>query len=294
MQKVLLLPMLHGYKACVFTKRVVCFNETFAPIKGWSTQIFKKPLAVVWHEGISGRNDEDVASSIIKCISSCQMRDTKHITLWMGNCAGQNKNWTLISLLVGFVNRPDLSIKTITLKYFTAGHTFMSADSYHKLVEDEIRSNENVEDWADLKNCFDANGTSIEMGIGDFIDCKNELSHSTASLKQKPLLKDVVVAKFQKGSLCWYFKNSHKDRVFQHHEFLKQKVSREIEKSPTAYFSTLPKKYIRGINKAKRDNILKKLGPLLTDNRKTFYKNLMPVEGLSDLHSEDIHDVLDE
>ena len=33
MQKVILLPRLPGFKTCMFTKRLVCFNATFAPLK---------------------------------------------------------------------------------------------------------------------------------------------------------------------------------------------------------------------------------------------------------------------
>lgn len=64
MQKVILIPRLPGYKVCLFTRRLVVINQTFAPINKEAVH-HKKALGVLWHEGISGRNDEDVT---IKCL----------------------------------------------------------------------------------------------------------------------------------------------------------------------------------------------------------------------------------
>ena len=42
------------------------------------------------------------------------------------------------------------SAKTITLKYFEPGHTFMSADSFHHQVEQGMRQQKRVEDFQDF------------------------------------------------------------------------------------------------------------------------------------------------
>ena len=48
-----------GVKSTVFTGRIAAYNETFIPIgKGAG-----KSTAVVWHQGMMGRNDEDVVSA---------------------------------------------------------------------------------------------------------------------------------------------------------------------------------------------------------------------------------------
>ena len=64
-QKVILLPRLPGYKICLFTKRIVVINQSFAPINKEEVNK-KRSLGVLWHEGISGRNDEDVTSITLK------------------------------------------------------------------------------------------------------------------------------------------------------------------------------------------------------------------------------------
>ena len=54
MQKVIFLQRLPGFKLCLFTKRVVTINQSFAPIKNKETKINIQPIGI-WHEGIMGR-----------------------------------------------------------------------------------------------------------------------------------------------------------------------------------------------------------------------------------------------
>ena len=64
LQKVRMLPEIPGVKSAVFTGRICAYNESFSPIgrqKG-------KSYAIIWHQGISGRNDEDIASAFRKFI----------------------------------------------------------------------------------------------------------------------------------------------------------------------------------------------------------------------------------
>ena len=58
MQNVLLLPMMKSKRA-FFTKRLVCFNETFASLSGAGH------CCILWNESIAGRAAADVASSFV-------------------------------------------------------------------------------------------------------------------------------------------------------------------------------------------------------------------------------------
>ena len=87
-------------------------------------------MAMLQHQGVAERNDEDIASCFEKFILREVDRDTKPLVLWMDNCRPQNKNWTFYPALVAMVNNSCTSLETITLKYFEAGHKYMSADSF--------------------------------------------------------------------------------------------------------------------------------------------------------------------
>ena len=74
-----MLPRLPGLKVVVFCKRIVVFNETFAPVGG-SKHGKDKAAGVLWHEGIRGRLAEDVASTFVSFIR--KNRDTKDFIFW--------------------------------------------------------------------------------------------------------------------------------------------------------------------------------------------------------------------
>ncbi|KAI4795919.1 hypothetical protein KUCAC02_029573 [Chaenocephalus aceratus] len=54
--------------------------------------------------------------------------------------SSQNKNWCLFSSRVSIVKSQTISTEDITLKCFQPGLTFMSADSFHHGVEQEMKS----------------------------------------------------------------------------------------------------------------------------------------------------------
>ena len=87
-------------------------------------------MAVIWHEGVAGRNDEDIASSWVKAIGYLEdmIGSGRKITLWADNCSAQNKCWTMFTTLCWLVNRDDVQVDQITIKYLEPGHTYMSAE----------------------------------------------------------------------------------------------------------------------------------------------------------------------
>ena len=129
MQKIVMLLRIPGVETAIFTKRLTTYHMTFAPVGGKS-QENGKPVGVIWHEAIMGRNDEDVTSTYAKYIE--YMRDKTRFLFWVDNCSAQNKNWTLYTTFCFLVKSPDYGCKEIIVKYFQPGHTFMAADAFHK------------------------------------------------------------------------------------------------------------------------------------------------------------------
>ena len=179
-----MLPRLPGIKTAVYTRRIVLYHETFAPlvpskevVKKWKEdKVMRcklKPLGMIWHEGIQGRNDEDVTSTVIKFLHHSQYRDASVIVTWADNCVGQLKNWTLYAALILEVNRHP-NIQKISIKYFEKGHTFMSADSFHAQVEKEMRKR--LYDFNVFEGGVSKSGVAVEMKAEDFFNFRNHLS----------------------------------------------------------------------------------------------------------------------
>ena len=54
---------------------------------------------------------------------------------------------------VVLINCNDIKAKTITLKFFQPGHTFMSADAAHSRIEREMKRIGKVYDFDDFVTC---------------------------------------------------------------------------------------------------------------------------------------------
>nr|CAH7754007.1 unnamed protein product [Callosobruchus chinensis] len=167
LQKVIMLPRAEMFKEVIFTPRVIAFNESFVPVGAYSKGF--KPLAVIWHEGVRDRKKDLISTFYAFLLNN---RDTQSITMWLDNCAAQNKNWSLLSFFLFIVICADVDLQVLDIKYFQSGHTFMSADAFHHQVELSLKKSRKVLDFDDFKSAVQQSNSSKvnvkEMKIEDF------------------------------------------------------------------------------------------------------------------------------
>uniref|UniRef100_A0A6P7FBR7 Uncharacterized protein LOC114328648 n=1 Tax=Diabrotica virgifera virgifera TaxID=50390 RepID=A0A6P7FBR7_DIAVI len=186
MEKVIMLPRCEMFKSVIFTKRLTVYNESFVPVgkkNSWPS------VACLWHDAIRGRNKEELISTVHKFLST-HCRDVKRIILWMDNCSAQNKNWAFLTYLVFIINSDLISAGSIEIKYFEPGHTFMSCDSFHHMVEKSLHKAKKTYDFEDFKKavqtCSSSSNVSVlEMNPTDFFMWK-DLSQKIRKAKKKP------------------------------------------------------------------------------------------------------------
>lgn len=270
LQKVIMLPRLPGYKSACFTRRLVAFHHTYAPIGEYCKT--NKVVSVVWHESISGRKCEDIASAFE--LALLQDRDFNEIVYYMDNCAGQNKNYTLFTLLIQLVNSEKISAQTISLKFLEAGHTFMSADSCHAAVEKKMKKKVNVYDFADFVECINSTGaTTLQATYQNFKLHEGHQSQAKLKKADRPMLSDIRVAEFRRGYRVVHYKKEHSDADYKTFDFLKAKYTLS---APAAIQKP------RGIPATKKRDIVKNLVPFMPDSRRVFWNDL-PVADVADL-----------
>lgn len=275
MQKVLLLPRMLAFKTCLFTRRLVCFNETYAPLGGPKGKY--NNVTVLWNEAISGRDADDLTSSLWAFLKSC--KDVINITFWMDNCSGQNKNWTLISSLVCAINSTDIKAEQITLKYMEPGHTFNSADSVHHAIELSILGNPEMHTMNDLVETVKVSNKKkidvLELKNDDFLKWLDQSSvHYLKKEAERPLLCEIYVLQFRRGSTVLFYKKSHDEKDFKSLRFLKMKINLSIPNNK--------RDSMRGVQTKKKEDIIKKLCPLMPSENRQFWENL-PSGNVSDL-----------
>lgn len=121
-----------------------------------------KPTAIIWHEGVTGRKKEDLISTFYSFL--LKNRDWRNVTIWLDNCAAQNKNWALFCFFMYVVNCSEVQVENLEIKYFQSGHTFMAADSFHHQVELSMKKKAKVYDFNDFKCAVqEANSSKVEV-----------------------------------------------------------------------------------------------------------------------------------
>ena len=266
MQKVLQMPKLEC-KDYFFSRKLVLFNETFcAPGKNGPA------TCILWNEEEAGRKASDVANAYVHfaCSQQCS-----HLIIYADNCSSQNKNRTLFSVLIRAVNDKDVSANTITLNFFEAGHTYMSADGVHGCIAKAINREALLGDMDDFKSIIKCSRTNMSV---------LELTHSlmrcyTDELKQRlPVqISKLKVVEFRRGSLSMYVKNTHADRCFTEISVMKHKTAIRLQRFIAA--GGIPRDDIpimkcrRGITPEKKADLIK-LAALLPASKRKFFVEL--------------------
>ena len=262
MMRIAVLPIL-PHKTCVFTSRLIAYNETFVSLGGGKGQ----GVCIVWHEGVAGRDAPDVASTFMKFAEL--HRHAASLTFWVDNCSAQNKNWTFLTALQNMVNRTDVALNTVTVKYLEKGHTSMSADAIHQVVN-KFLSKAVVEDFSDFVKICERSGRVVEMSPGDFRDLVNGVS--TAKLTRlaggdmRPMLRDIKVVQARRGDDRLFLKTRHGSPSWAAYDLFKTTYDPTTQPNRRAV--------ARGVNKDKLDRILKVLAPLMTPYKREFWESL--------------------
>lgn len=261
LQKVIMLPRMPGVKSAVFTRRISTYHETFTSVG--KKQNKRKTISVVWHEGIAGRNAKEITSAYAAALE--KERDIRHVIYWVDNCSAQNKIWCLFSSMLTLVNSET------TLKFFEPGHTFMSTDSFHHGVEQEMRHRPGgvVFDFDDFLSVV-ANSNSRKVEV---VKLKNDNirawmdGHSAAKTKKMSRLAELKVVQLRRGSRSMFVKKSHGEEDFIELDFLQKKFN------PCIPSTLRPQDW--GVEEAKKTEILKNLVPLMPPTRRFFWSSLV-------------------
>lgn len=279
LQKVIMLPRIDEFKAALFTRRLVAFNESFIPVG--KQQLYLRPLAVIWHEAVSGRKREDITSAFHAFLM--QNRDMHHIVIWLDNCSAQNKNWCLLSFIVYMVNSDEIAADSIELKFFEPGHTFMSADSFHHQVELSMKKKKRVYDFSDFEDCVRkaaVGGVDVKsMAVSDFCDWPDvSSSQKLKNAEPRPYLADFVCIRAERGEHAVKCKTAFDAEPTTVDFIGNRALQRGLSE---ARRHERP----RGVPQNKKDDIIRNLAAIIPSTRITFWEEL-PVADVHDLVSE--------
>ncbi|KAG5889200.1 hypothetical protein JTB14_000625 [Gonioctena quinquepunctata] len=203
LEKVIMIPRIDMFKSTVFTHRIVVYNGSFVPTGARKGSKASSIYPVLWQEALSGRSKHEILSAYYHFFVF--HRDMKNIVLWVDNCSAQNKNWTFFSFLIYIINSDQINADKIIVKYFEAGHTFMSADSFHHRVELAMKRMKNkIYDFDDFCEAVSSAGKNVntkKMTVDDFYEWQDYTTqYQLSRLSSRPYISEIVEVEVSRGS----------------------------------------------------------------------------------------------
>ena len=131
-----------------------------------------------------------------------------------------------------------------------------------------MKEKKNVYDFPDFSSIVNSKGIAVEMEVSDFKEYESKLSK--AKCTNYPLLENVVVVRFVHGSEKMYWKENMDVTDFKSGYFLSTKFVQAMMKRNPFLQRTSPK----GFALEKKNELIKKLCPLMKENRRSFWESL--------------------
>lgn len=133
LQKVLNTP--HGESMLLYySRKVAVYNLSVYESRT------KRGLCYIWDETNGKRGANEIGTALEMYLRNVEIRypAVQEVVLYCDNCAGQNKNKTILSTLQNFVKN-SVTVKKVTINYLVVGHTYMPVDSIHACIENFLR-----------------------------------------------------------------------------------------------------------------------------------------------------------
>jgi hypothetical protein len=238
----------------------------------------------MWHEGISGRGANQIASCLFIHLQNLP-EDVSEVILYSDTCGGQNKN-THVAAMLSYLLSIKTSIKYLHHKFMVPGHTHMEVDLDHAIIEKKKKKTEiqiyHPHDWMQLVRTSSKKFTVKEMRQTDFFDF--------ASLLKGPLIvrkKDSEGNVFKWHDVKWlsydadYGVIKYKTSLFREENFKILNFKRGTRREKN--FTLLPITNMPiPISVEKKRDILSLL-PLIPECFHNFYQNLVTTADTKDV-----------
>ncbi len=115
-----------------YKRRLSCYNFTVYVMDSKFCQCY------LWHEGIAARGANEIASHLYNFLLEADSDGIEEVALFADGCAGQNKNSSIPSMMLRFVNNAK-NVKQITMYYFETAHGQSEGDSAHSTIERALK-----------------------------------------------------------------------------------------------------------------------------------------------------------
>ena len=119
-----------------YTRKVWLYNLCVYDVKA------QKPYMYVWDESQGGRKANDVASCVNRWLKD-NANGRRKLRMFADNCAGQNKNRTMVLMALQKIHSKELS--RVEFIYLVSGHSYLPCDRSFGNIERRLKVHSSIE-----------------------------------------------------------------------------------------------------------------------------------------------------
>lgn len=236
----------------------------------------------MWTEDVAKRGSEEIASCLLKYLTSRSTTGEEEVIIYTDNCGGQNKNWVLMMLWLQLVR--ENRYNAIEHRFLVSGHTYLPSDRDFAVIEKHKKFLKQIycpEQWYEAVsksrriNPF----TVIVMRQEDFVTFESIPFAKKKITEEKEPVKFNQIRCFRfesKFPNIMFIKHILNEASFQHVNIGKRgnKISGYMN-----ILGSLPKKYLQPIElNSKKIKDLKKLLKYIPPVYQDYYRKVIPAD----------------
>lgn len=284
LENVFALPKINVSNA-FYKKKLNCYNLTgHCNINGIT-------YCSIWHECISGRAGNHLASALVKILINV-MKDNNDLTkiiLWSDSCVPQNKNSIMsMALQIFLQSNESKNLEVIEQKFSEPGHgNLQEIDTVHSVIERFLRPKEIMSPVSLIKlltqlpKTFKTKLKVLQMNFNDFKDYQKISLNYVYNTLPYTKVKQIVYRKNHPFSIA--FRNSFEDE-FENVHICKYKTNKHTKKEDNTLRFPEADRLSQcnvGLRKDKKDNLASMLKYMDGVDLEYFQHLLKNVQGTS-------------
>ena len=163
---------------------------------------------MLWHEGLSGRSGNDIASALLQMLRKIELRPgTTELILWTDSCVPQKNNSLMSLALIRFLCERNVLCK-ITQKFCEPGYSsIQEVDNTHSQIERSMRCSEMFSPLGVVRLMLSVNRKNpfsvIQINDTDYL----HFSRQSFNFSAIPYT-EVKIIEYNKISCCIRYKKS--------------------------------------------------------------------------------------
>lgn len=178
-QKNLVLPKVADQSA-YYSRQLYMYNLTICQGSSRDKQNPSNTFIYTWLETEASKGSNQVASALYHRLMNTHFESTnRHVRLFCDGCGGQNKNSTVLGMLLYWLKtKSPTHISKISLIFPIVGHSFLPPDRVFGNIEREIKRLEVIVEPKTYYDIFNKHGTVLRLGRDfNFYDWKSTVSN---------------------------------------------------------------------------------------------------------------------